>query len=200
MNNKMNKCIKKHKNSFISSILTLMLVLIITGCSTAPTHLILAPEITKVPNYSYVDTQATLNVIDMRTSNHVVQILKEGKAANILSSRQRLDKLITNVLTDAWKKQGVQFSQLSSTKINISIDKAVTSVTQKTMTYSTQSEIIITLKIITTQQTLTNTFKSRGNSEGVLTADIAVLEWDFNQSLNSLLTQIINSEDVKSFL
>jgi uncharacterized lipoprotein len=190
------KALDKYKSIIIPSILALL----IAGCSSPPTHLILAPEIVNVPNHNYLNTQATLNVVDMRTSTHVVQILKEGKAATVLSSQQRLEKLITNVLTDAWQKQGVQFNQLSNTKINISIDKAINSVTQKTMTYTTQSEIIITVKIETPKQTLTNTFKTRGNSEGVLKADIAVLERDFNQNLNTLLTQIIKSEDVKAFL
>lgn len=173
---------------------------LITGCSSAPTHVILSPQIIQTPNNTYLNTQASLSVVDMRTSNHIVQISEEGEAATILSSQQRLEDLISNTLTDTWKKQGIQFSDISSTKINITVDKAITSVTQKTMSYSAQSELIITVKIENAQQTLTNTFKSRGNSEGALKADIAVLERDFNSSLNTLLTQVVNSKDVSDFL
>lgn len=190
------KSLKKAATPLLSSILALLLV----ACSSAPTHVILAPEITQIPHHKYQNTHVSLKVVDMRASNHVVQILKEGKAATVLSSEQRLEKLVAAVMTDTWKKQGVQFNQLSNTQVKIIIDKAITSVNQKAMSYDTQSEIIITVKIETPKQTLTNTFKSRGNSEGVLKADIAVLERDFNQNLNTLLTQIVNSKDVKSFL
>ncbi len=175
------------------------LALTTTGCSNAPTHVILAPQVVNTPVASY-SKNASIKVTDMRTSNHVIQILKEGKAATILSSHQRLERLIGDTLKTTWQKQGLQFSELANTSINITIDKAITSVTQKTMSYTTQSEIIVTVSIDNTKQTLTNTFKTRGNSEGALKADIAVLERDFNSSLNTLLTQIINSKDVTRFL
>lgn len=173
--------------------------LLIVGCSSAPTHVILAPQIIQTPTNTY-NTQASLNVVDMRTSNHIVQISQEGEAATILSSQQRLEELINSTLSSTWKKQGIGFNSIASTKIDITIDKAITSVTQKTMSYTTQSELIITVKVANAQQTLTNTFKSRGNSEGALKADIAVLERDFNNSLNTLLTQIVNSNDIRNFL
>ena len=182
-----------------SLLFSAVLALFSLGCSNAPTHVILAPQVVNAPTTVF-DKTVTLNIIDMRTSNHIIQILKEGKAATILSSDKRLEGLIGDTLKSTWQKQGLQFSDLANTDINITIDKAITSVTQKTMSYSTQSEIVVTVKIANTQQTLTNTFKTRGNSEGALKADIAVLERDFNTSLNTLLTKIINSKDVIRFL
>jgi len=184
----------------IKTLFSGMLLTTLAACSTAPTHLIVAPELSSIANHHYNEKQLQLNVVDMRTSNHIVQILKEGKAATILSSQQRLEKIINKTLTEAWKNQGITFNYLSEEKINITIDKAVISVKQSAMSYDTQSEIILQVKISNAKETLTNSFKIRSNSEGPLQADIAVLERDFNQQLSRLLSNILASKDIQTFL
>ncbi len=185
------------KRNFIYS---LCLAATLSACSSAPTHLIVAPDLQVAASNLYADKSAQLKVTDMRTSNHIVQILKPGEAATILSSSERLEKIIENTLQDNWQKQGLAFSSLANNQIDISIEKAIISVEQATMSYNTQSEIILQVRINNGSQTLTNTFKSRANSEGALKADIAVLERDFNQNLNTLLQQVMQSKDIKAFL
>jgi len=170
------------------------------SCSTAPSHIIVSPELNSVASHHYNDKQVQLNVVDMRTSNFIVQILKKDKAATILSSQQRLEEIIANTLTTAWTKQGLIFNSLSTEKVNITIEKAVISVNQTAMSYDTQSEIRLQVEIINAKETLTNTFKIRSNSEGPLQADIAVLERDFNQQLSRLLGNILASKDIQTFL
>lgn len=187
----------KNKTRVLFSLLSLA---ILAACSTAPTHLIVAPEINPVTNNRYVEKQVQLSVVDMRTSNHIVQILKEGKAATILSSQQRLEEIIAGTLSKGWDKQGLVFNPLSTEKITVVIEKAIISVYQATMGYDTQSEIVLQVTITNKEQTLTNTFKIRSNSEGPLQADIAVLERDFNHQLSNLLTSILVSKDITEFL
>ena len=184
-----------------SKIFTLIFFIIaLSACSSAPSHLIVAPDVAVSTHLISENKHAQLTVTDMRTSNHIVQILKEDEAATILSSQERLENIIKKNLSDNWQKQGLTIAALAATSININIEKAVISVEQKTMKYNTQSEIIINVTINNGEQTLTNTFKNRGNSEGALQADIAVLERDFNQNLNALLLSILNSKDIKAFL
>ena len=184
----------------IKGIFTSILLVTLTACSSAPTHLIVAPELNSIAKHHYTDKQVQLNVVDMRTSNHIVQIDKEGKAATILSSQQRLEEVISNTLTKAWKVQGLAFNYLSQEQINITIKKAVIRVKQATVSYETESEIILQVEVINNKQTLTNTFKINGNSDGPLLADIAVLERDFNQQLSRLLKNILASNDIQTFL
>lgn len=179
---------------------TLCLAAALTACASAPTHLIVAPDVNTNAASTYQNKQASLTVMDMRTSNHIIQILKEGDAATILSSQERLESIIEHSLLKNWQKQGLEFHGLANNQIHITIEKAIISVEQATVSYKSQHEIIIKVSINNGTQTLTNTFKSRGNSEGALTADIAVLEREFNQSLSTLLLQILNSSDIKSFI
>ena len=177
-----------------------VLLVTITACSTAPTHLIITPQVHLPASNQFSNQQAQVTVVDMRTSTHIVQILRKDKAATILSAEQRLEYIIQDILTTQWQQQGLQFNASAKNNITITIEKAIISVDQESVSYTTQSEIILKVSIDNTKQTLTSRFKNRAHSEGALKADIAVLEREFNQHLSSLLKQILTSKDIKKFL
>lgn len=176
------------------------LLAILTACSSAPTHLIISPEIYLQPSNQLAGKEAQLNVIDMRTSPHIIQILEEGEAAIILSSEQRIEDILQKVLKKEWQKQGLTFTESAQNKITVTVEKAVISVDQEAVSYDTQSEIIIKVSVDNGKQTLNSRFKNRAHSEGALNADIAALEREFNQHLNALIKQMILSKDIKTFL
>ncbi|GAW96634.1 MULTISPECIES: YajG family lipoprotein [Colwellia] len=184
----------------LKSIALASLLIAIVGCSAAPTHLIVSPQVYLSPSNQLSHKQAQLTVIDMRTSTHIIQILEQDEAAIILSSKQRLEEIIEALLAKQWQQQGLAFNNSAKNKMTVTIEKAVISVEQETVSYNTQSEIIIKVSIDNGKQTLTSRFKTRGHSEGALNADIAVLEREFNQHLSSLLKQILSSNDIKTFL
>jgi uncharacterized lipoprotein len=187
-------------NSFYSKIITLSLVLGLNGCATIPSHVIVAPDVMVTPAVFHNNKQAQLNVIDMRTAIHVVQITREGEAATLVSAQERLENTINNTLSKHWKKQGLILGANSINTINVAIEKAVISVAQETMSYKVQTEIILKVTINNGSQTLTNTFSNRGNSDGPLQADVAVLERNFNLRLAKLLQQILANKKISDFL
>lgn len=172
----------------------------IVGCSTAPTHLIISPQIYLPASAQLSGKEANVEVVDMRTSTHIVQILKKDEAATILSAKLRLEDTIRGVLTKQWRRQGLSISPDAKNKITATIEKAIISVDQESVSYSTQSEIIIKVTIDNNQQTLTTSFKTRAYNQGALNADIATLEAEFNQHLATLLKQIVLSKDIRNFL
>ncbi len=184
----------------ITTILPLTFALLLSACSNTPSHLIVAPDIINTPSFHYENKQAQLEVVDMRTANHIVQILQEGEAASLMSAQIRLEDTIQKTLASQWQKQGLNISSLATNTIKIAIEKTVISVSQQTMNYQSQTEIILKVTVNNGQQTLTSTFKNRGNSKGPLSADIAVLERNFNQRLTGLLTQILANEKINAFI
>ena len=181
----------------LSLIATLFLL---NGCASAPSHLIVAPEILKQTRMQYVDKKATINVIDMRTANQIVQILREGEAATLLSAQSRLEETIEKSLRRHWQQQGLSFQDGAVNSINITIENALISVSQETLKYQAQSNIVLKVTVNNGEQTLTSTFKNSGSSDGPFKADIAVLERNFNQRLANLLQQILVNEKVHHFL
>lgn len=187
-------------NIFHSTLITFIIILGLNGCANIPNHVIIAPDIIMTPAISHNNKQAQLDVIDMRTANHVVQIMREGEAATLVSAQEALEDTIKNNLSKHWQKQGLVINTSGINTINISIEKAVISVSQATMKYKVQTEIVLKVTINNGAQTLTTTFSNRGNSDGPLQADIAVLERNFNQRLAKLLQQILASKKISDFL
>ena len=184
----------------LATIISLALTVLISACSNTPSHLIVAPEIINTPSLNYINKQTQLEVIDMRTANHVVQILKEGEAATLISAQERLEDTIKQTLSKQWKKQNLAVVSSATNNISITVEKAVISVTQQTMNYQAQTEIIVKVTVNNGKQTLTSTFKNRGNSKGPLKADIAVLERNFNQRLTGVLTQVLANKKINNFI
>jgi len=185
---------------FLKSLMASVLLVTLTACSTTPTHLIITPELYITASNQFFNKQASVTVEDMRTSTHIVQILEKDEAATILSAERRLEDTIQGILTKQWQQQGLLISATAKNNLTVTIEKAIISVQQESVSYSTQSEIIIKVTIDNTKQTLTTRFKNRAHSEGALKADIAVLEREFNQHLSTLLKQIITSKDIRNFL
>lgn len=176
------------------------LLVCITACSTTPTHLIVSPEINLSPSNQLTGKETQLQVVDMRTSPHIIQILEVKEPAIIISSKQRLEEIIKETLTKEWQTQALTFSNKANNKMTVTIEKAIISIDQESVSYSTQSEIVIKVSVDNNTQTLTSSFKKRAHSEGALGADIKKLEYEFNQHLSALLTQILISKDIKTFL
>ncbi|NQY86956.1 MAG: hypothetical protein HRT51_04265 [Colwellia sp.] len=181
-------------------IASLIFIFILSGCANAPSHLIIAPEMITLSENQHINQQATLNVVDMRTANHIVQILRTGEAATLFSAQDRLEDIIKKSLSKHWQQQGLTIQTSAVNTINIAIEKAVISVTQETMSYQVQTEIVLKVTINNSVQTLTSTFKNRGNSKGPFQADVAVFERNFNQRLANLLQQILANEKINNFL
>jgi uncharacterized lipoprotein len=189
---------KSKKNLLL--ITSLIMTVVLAGCASAPSHLIIAPEIMSTSVSQHANQQASLNVVDMRTAIHIVQILREGEAATLFSAQERLEDIIKSSLSKHWQQQGLSIKATAVNSINIAIEKAVISVTQETLSYEVQTEIVLKVKINNGIQTLTSTFNNRGNSEGPFKADIAVLERNFNQRLANLLEQILANDKINNFL
>jgi len=189
---------KSKKNLLL--ITSLIITFVLGGCASAPSHLIIAPEIMSTSVSQHANQQASLNVVDMRTAIHVVQILREGEAATLFSAQKRLEDIIKSSLSKHWQQQGLAIQATAVNSINIAIEKAVISVTQETLSYEVQTEIVLKVSINNGIQTLTSTFNNRGNSEGPFKADIAVLERNFNQRLANLLQQILANDKINNFL
>lgn len=191
-------------NTFYSKIITFASVLIsvmaLNGCANIPNHVIIAPDINATPVISHNNKQAQLKVIDMRTASHIVQIMRKGDAATLISAQERLENTIENNVKKHWQAQNLIIKDGAINTINIAIEKAIINVDQEFIKYKVQTEIVLKVTVNNGSQTLTNTFTNRGNSDGPLQADIAVLERHFNQGLANLLQQILASKKISDAL
>jgi len=184
----------------IKSTIAILTSLALFGCSGGPSHLIIAPELNKPTVVKYHNKQANFKVTDLRTATHIIQILREGEPAQLMTSQKSLSDVINQTLKNEFEKQGLTINQTGLNHIDIIIDTALIKVKQETMSYEAKSNISLRVKVNNTQQTLTKTFNSQNSSSGPLNADIAVLERDFNQQLTNALINILNNIEITQFI
>jgi len=195
---------KKTINNKVKLLAAISLLTLVSACTTKPTHVVISPDLIitngSATQAKYQNKQASITISDMRSAQHVVQIIREDEAAEVYSSQTSLAKIIEKSLVAEFKKQGLVVIAQANNAIEIIIDNALISVQQEMMKYQVNNELVIRVKVNNGVQTLSNTFKIRGTSEGPLSADIAVLERDFNQQLAQLLAQVINNAEIQHFI
>lgn len=185
-----------------STIVKLLLssVVLLSACSTSIKHVIVNPELNIVSSHLLVQKQAQLKVTDLRSRHHIVQILREQQAPELVTAQSAITSIVEKTLAEALKNQGLQIQPAANNQIEVIIDTALVSVEQTLLKYSASNHIEIRVVINNSQGSLQKVFKITGNSHGPLKADLAVLERDFNQQLEKLLTQVVQSSELQAFI
>ena len=173
---------------------------LLVACANAPTSVVVSPEVMISQSSLNANKSATLTVQDMRTAQHIIEIKKKDQAAQLLSLGNSLTSAIQTPMQKSFEKTGLLISGSSGNQVTLFINSALISVEQELTKYSSASQIRLTAKVENNNETLTKTFNSKTTSEGVLKADIAVLERDFSQQLANLLGQIAQDPEISQYL
>ncbi len=188
------------KFTLIKNFTFTLLILNLFACTTTKPRIVVAPEVATNQSVVYQQESIALTITDLRTSRHIIQILKENKAAELINSSSALDHILTTKFTQIFQQQGLIVSENSNIKLDIAISKALISVQQNLVNYKANTEIIIQVKVNNPPKVLTKSFRIRGTNEGPFKADIAVLSRDFNQQLAQLIEQIVNDTELQTFI
>ncbi len=186
--------------SIISKAVFAVFMLSVSACSSQQSHFIVAPQLMSSATFTSESCSATLNVADLRIDKHLVAIFRENEPTSFIASRQFLTEVIAEAMTEPWAAQGVKIVKNSTNRIDLNLNKSEVAVEQTLTSYSSVTHIEMQVTVNTSSQTLTKTFNSNGQSKGLLKADLAVLERDFNRALSTLLEQIITDQEINYFL
>ena len=173
---------------------------LLIACSSPIKQVIVSPELNIGSSNHYQLKQAQIRMRDLRSSPHIVQILRTGEAAKLYSPQQPIIETVEIALSSALKANGLLLNTPAANQVEIIIDSALVSVQQAMLKYNANSQMNIRVVIHNGKGTLSKTFKVTGTSNGPLKADFAVLERDFNQQLTKLLSQIVQNEELQQFM
>lgn len=174
--------------------------LTLSGCGSAPSHIILAPQVAAIPSNLYQGQQANLQVQDLRTSGHMLQILTIDKPAKLYSAAKPLSDVLQQQLNKQFSAAGLAMNGVAATQITVIVDSSQISVQQEMVQYKATTDIRLRVIVEKGQQKQTSHFNSKGSSNGPLKADIAVLERDLNQQLGNLISEIVKSTEIRQFI
>lgn len=181
------------------SMLGACLVSLLTACATPPSQVIVAPQINQPAQPIYSDKHISLTVMDLRPSNHLIQVLRKDQPAELFSPAQALSDALTSSLSQYLNAQGLN-TQGGTTQMKVSIEKALVSVQQSMVKYQASSEIRLLVNIYKGDKTYSQVLNSKGNSNGPIKADIAVLERDLNQQLGKIISELANNPELIAFM
>jgi uncharacterized lipoprotein len=175
-------------------------LIMLTACANTTNKMVIAPQIPAIKSTFHAMKAAQLKVTDMRANSHIVAIHREGKAIELVPAHDHLDTILTPLLKQAFINNGLTINNNAINNIELFINTAEIDVYQALMKYHTTSQLTLTAKVTANEQTLTKTFKNKGNSEGVLAADLAVLERNLNQQISDTIAIIVNDSEIQQFL
>lgn len=169
------------------------------ACSNNVHHIIVSPEVMQTTSNHYQGKQANITFSDLRTISHIVQIKRpDTEVAQLYSAQNPLLPIIKTTLTAAFEKNALQVAPLASNQIDVIVEKALINVEQTLVKYQATNTLAIRVVVNNGKETLTKNFMTNGKSKGPFSADLAVLERDFNQQLSQLLLQIVENPDIKN--
>ena len=183
-----------------SVLVSLTLAVLLSACANKEKSFVIAPQLLQASAPLTSNKSATLAVSDLRTSDHIVQIFQEDKAAELIASKVPLLQVMKTSLAKSFSLQGISISAQNGNTIDVVIQQAKINVQQSMIDYKVDNIIEIIVTVNNGDKTLTQSFKTKGNSNGPLFADLAVLERDFNQQLSQLIKQIVSHTEIQQFL
>jgi len=187
-------------NTLLIKLVSLVSVTTLVACSSTTPKMVISPQVLTNKTNAYLQKSAQVLVSDLRNKIHIIEIVKDDNAAELISSAENLTSIIDNSIKQAFVNNGLNIADIANNQIEVIINNAQIRVMQDLVKYKTSGLITLTAQIQSKDQTLTKTFNSRSNSEGVLTADLAVLERDFSQQLAKLIVQIVNDPQLQQFI
>lgn len=182
------------------SIVLLLLVLLVSACARPPATMVLSS--TLIPQEQRATHSGTidLQVIDYRNYRHILQLNTGGEQQNLISSSQQPKLIVNEALEQHLSQQGYQLSPTAQTMVTVEIEQMLISLNQQSLKYNTNNNIVLKVIVSSGNKKLTKKFTTKGQSYGLLTADIAVLERIFNQQLGELISKITNDPQVQQYL
>lgn len=181
-------------------LIILSFTLLLGACAKPPTSIVLAPNFVPAIQPQISRGVVDLQIIDQRNYRHVLQLSGKGAETNLINASQQPKLLVSEALTQQLKQQGYSFSPTAKHMMTVNIEQMLISLSQHSFKYTSKSNIVLSVQITNGTATLNKKFTATGQSHGPLTADIAVLERQFNQQLSNLVVEIAQDPQVTQYL
>jgi uncharacterized lipoprotein YajG len=169
------------------------------SCSSTPQFAIVAPDVPQLSLVNHITHPIKLTLQDFRSNRYLVKLNYANNPAELMSSQAPLADVFASAFEQAMQQQGISLSDLGS-PMTVKITQALIDVEQKLNDYQAHITVELMVQISKNNQTLTKTFVKNGQRSGLFSADIAVLERDFNLLAGELIANILQDPEVQQFL
>ena len=179
---------------------TIIALSMLSGCASKPETIVLQPNVTNMQGKVYQDHSAKLVVSDLRSTNHVVEVLGIEKPSTMIDASSSLQSVLNTEFSEELASQGLKVSNDSKVKLQFLVERARTYVNQDVLDYRANTIIKLKVKVDTVTQTMSKTFTQRATSRGAFDADMEDLQIDFNRQLSKLISKVLTDQQLQEFI
>lgn len=169
----------------IPKVATLLLALILSGCQSTPTSVVLNPQLDASPSGAAVQLQ----VRDQRAHNYIMRVNSSEDSAEFATADPSLASLISTALGERWV-----ISETADAKLEVIIRDALLVIKQGSLRHDTEHTLSLQTKLTTPSTDFEKTFSGNRTSNGPLRADRVRVSREFEKLLAIVLSEIANDE------
>ncbi len=178
----------------------LIFVSALAACSSTSSTIVLSPNIPvahhKISTFSPISVQ----VIDQRSVDYIVNIDGSDPKNRTLSSSESLKQLLQHSLVNGFEGANVALSHQAPVSLTFYLDKLLVNVKQNTFDYNATTSLVLRVKGNSPHQTFTKDYKVSGSMNGAFKLEHSDIEKELNNLIDKLTTDIINDDQLQDFL
>lgn len=173
----------------IPKVATLLLALILSGCQSTPTSVVLNPQLDASPSGAAVQLQ----VRDQRAHNYIMRVNSSEDSAEFATADPSLASLISTALGERWVVSETA-SESADVELEVIIRDALFVIKQGSLRHDTEHTLSLQTKLSTPTTDFEKTFNGSRTSNGPLRADRLRVSQEFSELLATVLSEIANDE------
>ena len=189
-------------NTYSKLVAMLTLLFTLASCASLPTDININPELDLEKNTYTFKQSDTWQIAsqDLRVARHLIEIIDGDNVAQLINEQQSLRLLVENSLTQAWINNKLKVNKSSEHQANIKLIKALATVTESTLSYDVDSQMVIKIELNYQGKNFVKLFRSNKQWDAAFSTSAAGITEQLNVQISQLLNQIIQDPELNSKL
>ena len=189
-------------NTYSKLVAMLTLLLTLASCASLPTDININPELDLEKNAYTFNKSDTWKIgsQDLRVARHLIEIIDGDNVAKLINEQQSLRLLVEKSLTQAWINNKLKVNKSSEHQVNIKLIKALATVTESTLSYDVDSQMVIKVELNYQGKNFVKLFRSNKQWDAAFSTSAAGITEQLNVQISQLLNQIIQDPELNSKL
>ena len=189
-------------NTYSKLVAMLTLLFTLASCASLPTDININPELDLEKNTYTFKQSDTWQIAsqDLRVARHLIEIIDGDNVAQLINEQQSLRLLVEKSLTQAWINNKLKVNKSSEHQANIKLIKALATVTESTLSYDVDSQMVIKIELNYQGKNFVKLFRSNKQWDAAFSTSAAGITEQLNVQISQLLNQIIQDPELNSKL
>jgi len=189
-------------NTYSKLVAMLPLLFTLASCASLPTDININPELDLEKNAYTFNKSDTWQIgsQDLRVARHLIEIVDGDNVAQLINEQHSLRLLVEKSLTQAWINNKLKVNQSSEHRVNIKLVKALATVTESTLSYDVDSQMVIKVELSYQGKNFVKLFRSNKQWDAAFSTSAAGVTEQLNVQISQLLNQIIQDPELNSKL